>query len=61
MKDTIIRYYWIAWDNRDGTEDEAVARTLEQAEKIYAQVERTAPYVKLVACYHDRDETLKHS
>ena len=54
--DKIIRYYWICWDNSNGTEGEEIIRSKENAIKFFDQL--TAPYKKLVACYNDRDETI---
>lgn len=57
MKDTTVRFYWIAWDGRYGDEGEEVRRTLHEALKVYNAL-GDVPYKKLVACYNDRDEDL---
>ena len=54
--DTIIRSYWIAWDNSNGTDDEKVLRNAEAAWDYYRKL--AARYKKIVACYNDRDVTL---
>lgn len=54
--DTIIRYYWICWDNTNGTDDEKVFHNPEAAWDYYRKL--AVPYKKLCACYNDRDETL---
>ena len=54
--DKIIRSYWIAWDNSNGTDDEAVYRNAEAAWNYYNKL--AVPYKKIVACYNDHDETL---
>ena len=54
--DKIIRSYWIAWDNNNGTDDENVFRNQGAAWDYYRKL--AVPYKKLVACYSDRDETL---
>lgn len=55
--DTIVRFYWICWDGRDGIDGEEVRRTLPDALKVYHAL-GDVPYKKLVACYNDHDETL---
>lgn len=55
--DKIIRYYWIAWDNSDGTEGEQVIRDRDAAIRFYLGL-GNVPYRKLVACYNDHDETV---
>jgi len=54
--DTIIRSYWIAWDNTNGTDDEKVFRNADAAWDYYRKL--AVPYKKLVACYNDHDVTL---
>ena len=56
--DTIIRTYWIAWDNSNGTDDEKVfpAANATAAWNYYRKL--AVPYKKIVACYNDHDETL---
>lgn len=54
--DTIIRSYWIAWDNQNGTDDEMVLRNAEAAWSYYNKL--AVPYKELVACYNDHDVTL---
>lgn len=57
----IIRYYWIAWDNSNGTDGEVTIRNREQAEKYFEKmVSLNVPYVKLVACDVQRGD-YKHS
>lgn len=54
--DTIIRSYWIAWDNTNGTDDEKVLHNAAAAWDYYRKL--AVPYKKLVACYNDHDVTL---
>lgn len=54
--DKIVRYYWLCWDNSDGTEDEKIIRIKENALRFFDKL--NAPYKKLVACYNDHDETV---
>lgn len=55
--DDIIRYYWICWDNHDGTDDEKIIRDRAAAFHFFETL--PADYKKLVACYNDHDETLQ--
>jgi hypothetical protein len=56
--DKIIRSYWIAWDNSNGTDDEKVFTAAQQAAAWDYYRKLAVPYKKLVACYQDRDVTL---
>lgn len=55
--DTIIRAYWICWDNFDGTEGEQLIKTRTEADKAFDAL--AVPYKKMVACYNDHDEDIK--
>lgn len=54
--DKIIRFYWICWENSDGTEGEEILKDKTAALKFFDQLK--VPYKKIVACYNDHDETL---
>ena len=54
--DKIIRYYWICWDNSDGTDGEKILRDRAAALHFFNRL--NAPYKKIVACYNDHDETI---
>lgn len=56
--DTIIRSYWVAWDNANGTDGEMMfsASKKDLAWDFYRDL--SVPYKKIVACYHDHDVTL---
>ena len=59
--DRIVRFWWIAWDNRDGTEGELIIRTSSKdAVKAYIDL-GNVPYKKLVECYNDHDVTIAHA
>ena len=61
--DNIIRSWWVVWDNSDGTEGEELFRGIAAggyAWRCYdKQVKLGCPFVKLVACYNDHDETVE--
>ena len=54
--DTIIRNYWICWDNSDGTEGEYLTRSATDAWNHYRKL--AVPYKKIEALYNDHDATL---
>ena len=56
--DTIIRAYWICWDNSNGTDDEKVYTAAQKAAAWDYFHKLSVPYKKIVACYRDRDVTL---
>ena len=55
--DTIVRFWWICWDNLDGTEEEEIFHNMEKAFEFFRSLNR-APYKKITACYNDHDETI---
>ena len=54
--DKIIRFYWICWDNSNGTEGEELFNNKTDALRFFDKL--TVPYKKLVACYNDHGETI---
>ena len=56
--DNIIRGYWIAWDNRNGSDGEDRTTDRKKAFQIYDSLKK-APYKKIVALYNDHEETIE--
>lgn len=54
--DKIVRYYWICWDNSNGTDGEEIFRDKAKALQYFDKL--NVPYKKLVACYNDHDEDI---
>lgn len=50
-------YYWLCWDNSDGTEGEDIAKTKEEAFKTFDKL-GAVPFKKIVACHETYDRTV---